>query len=65
LQKRILGTGGLEVPALGLGCMGMSMNYGPPKDREEMIAEGKCCIHQVDWRPFRQEIRRRSCRTLF
>jgi aryl-alcohol dehydrogenase-like predicted oxidoreductase len=28
----------LEVSALGLGCMGMSWSYGPPKDREEMIA---------------------------
>jgi len=38
MQKRILGTGGLEVSALGLGCMGMSFSYGPPKDRQEMIA---------------------------
>jgi aryl-alcohol dehydrogenase-like predicted oxidoreductase len=38
MQKRKLGTSGLEVSALGLGCMGMSMSYGPPKDRGEMIA---------------------------
>jgi aryl-alcohol dehydrogenase-like predicted oxidoreductase len=38
MQKRILGESGLEVSALGLGCMGMSFSYGPPKDKQEMIA---------------------------
>ena len=38
MEKRPLGKGGLEVSALGLGCMGMSHGYGPPKDRGEMIA---------------------------
>ena len=38
MQKRKLGKGGLEVSALGLGCMGMSMAYGPPADKKEMIA---------------------------
>ena len=38
MQMRQLGATGLEVSALGLGCMGMSWSYGPPKDREEMIA---------------------------
>ncbi len=40
MQKRRLGTGNssLEVSAIGLGCMGMSTNYGPPRDRQEMIA---------------------------
>ena len=38
MQKRVLGNSGLEVSAVGLGCMGMSFSYGPPKDRQEMIA---------------------------
>ena len=37
MQKRKLGTSNLEVSAIGLGCMGMSANYGPPADRQEMI----------------------------
>ena len=36
MQKRRLGRSGLEVSALGLGCMGMSFSYGPPKDKREM-----------------------------
>jgi len=38
MQKRKLGKSGLEVSAIGLGCMGMSFGYGPPKDKKEMIA---------------------------
>ncbi len=37
MHMRTLGGGGLEVSALGLGCMGMSSAYGPPADRGEMI----------------------------
>jgi aryl-alcohol dehydrogenase-like predicted oxidoreductase len=38
MQKRKLGKSGLEVSALGLGCMGMSIAYGLPPDKKEMIA---------------------------
>jgi aryl-alcohol dehydrogenase-like predicted oxidoreductase len=38
MRKRKLGNRGLEVSAMGLGCMGMSFSYGPPKDTREMIA---------------------------
>jgi len=38
MQKRLLGKSGLEVSTMGLGCMGMSFGYGPPKDKREMIA---------------------------
>jgi len=38
MEKRILGSGGLEVSALGFGCMGMSQSFGPnPGDRGQMI----------------------------
>lgn len=37
MQKRKLGNGGLEVSALGLGCMGLSFGYGPATDKEEAI----------------------------
>jgi len=38
MQERKLGGSGLEVSALGLGCMGMSFGYGPAADTQEMIA---------------------------
>lgn len=38
MQKRQLGNSGLEVSALGLGCMGMSFGYGPAADKQEMIS---------------------------
>ncbi len=37
MQKRILGKNGLEVSALGLGCMGLSFGYGPATDKQEAI----------------------------
>ena len=38
MNTRTLGSSGLEVSAVGLGCMGMSFSYGPPKDTQEMTA---------------------------
>lgn len=38
MQRRKLGNSGLEVSALGLGCMGMSFGYGPAGDKQEMIS---------------------------
>src|ERR1700744_1200873 len=37
MEKRIIGNSGLEVSALGLGCMGMSFGYGTIADKNEMI----------------------------
>lgn len=44
MQKRKLGNSNLEVSAMGLGCMGMSFGYGPPKDRQEMIAVTRAAV---------------------
>src|SRR5947199_6969653 len=38
MNKRKLGKSGLEVSPIGMGCMGMSFGYGPPKDKQEMIS---------------------------
>ena len=46
MQKRRLGNGNLEVSALGLGCMSMSTAYGPPGDRQEMIALIRSAVDQ-------------------
>jgi aryl-alcohol dehydrogenase-like predicted oxidoreductase len=37
MQERTVGNRGLEVSALGFGCMGLSANYGPPTERQEGI----------------------------
>ena len=46
MQKRILGKNGLEVSALGLGCMGMSFGLGPAKDKAEMIALMRAAVER-------------------
>jgi aryl-alcohol dehydrogenase-like predicted oxidoreductase len=38
MQKRKLGNSNLEVSTIGLGCMGMSQNYGPAPEKQELIA---------------------------
>ncbi len=43
MQKRMLGTGGLEVSEIGFGCMGMCFSYGPAKDKQEMTT----LLHQA------------------
>jgi aryl-alcohol dehydrogenase-like predicted oxidoreductase len=46
MQIRKLGNSGLEVSAIGLGCMGMSVNYGPAPDKQEMIALIRTAVEQ-------------------
>src|SRR5689334_23026123 len=45
MEKRKLGTGGLEVSKLGLGCMGMSHQYGTPEERDER--ESVATLHRA------------------
>ncbi len=46
MQTRKLGNTGLEVSAIGLGCMGMSFGYGPAADKQEMIALIRSAVEQ-------------------
>jgi aryl-alcohol dehydrogenase-like predicted oxidoreductase len=46
IPKRKLGNSGLEVSAIGLGCMGMSFGYGPAADKKEMIALIRKAVEQ-------------------
>jgi aryl-alcohol dehydrogenase-like predicted oxidoreductase len=46
MKKRKLGKSNLEVSALGLGCMGMSFSYGPPKDKQEMISVIRAAVER-------------------
>jgi len=46
MKKRQLGIANLEVSAIGLGCMGMSFSYGPPKDKQEMAAVLRAAVER-------------------
>ena len=46
MQTRNLGNSNLEVSAIGLGCMGMSFGYGPPADKQAMIALVRAAVDQ-------------------
>jgi aryl-alcohol dehydrogenase-like predicted oxidoreductase len=46
MEKRKLGKSNLEVSAIGLGCMGMSFGYGPPKDKKEMISVIRAAVEK-------------------
>jgi len=46
MKKRTLGKNGLEVSALGLGCMGMSFGFGPPGEKSEMIKVIRAAVDQ-------------------
>ncbi|MGO8790197.1 MAG: aldo/keto reductase, partial [Terriglobia bacterium] len=46
MQKRKLGKSDLEVSAIGLGCMGMSFSYGPPKDKREMTVVLRAAVER-------------------
>ena len=46
MQTRTLGTTGLTVSAIGLGCMGMTSAYGPPGNRQEMIALTRSAVER-------------------
>jgi aryl-alcohol dehydrogenase-like predicted oxidoreductase len=46
MKKRKLGNSGLDVSAVGLGCMGMSWSYGMPKDKQEMIALVRAAVER-------------------
>ena len=46
MQKRKLGKSNMEVSAVGLGCMGMSWSYGPPKDKQEMTSPLRAAVER-------------------
>jgi aryl-alcohol dehydrogenase-like predicted oxidoreductase len=46
MKKRKLGKSNLEVSAIGLGCMGMSFGYGPPKEKQEMVSVIRAAVER-------------------
>src|SRR6266446_216031 len=46
MRKRKLGKSGLEVSAIGLGCLGMTFGYGPARDKKEMIAVIRAAVER-------------------
>src|SRR6266446_4617822 len=46
MKKRKLGNSNLEISAIGLGCMGMSFSYGPPKDKQEMTSVLRAAVER-------------------
>jgi predicted aldo/keto reductase-like oxidoreductase len=46
MKTRKLGKNGLEVSAIGLGCMGMSFGYGPAADKNEMIKVIRAAVEE-------------------
>src|ERR1700680_3996287 len=46
MQKLKLENSNLEVSAIGLGCMGMSFSYGPPKDKQEMTSVLRAAVER-------------------
>ncbi|MHC5721347.1 MAG: aldo/keto reductase, partial [Nostoc sp.] len=46
MKKRTLGNSGLEVTALGLGCMGLNYSYGQPMDKKDAVALLRNAVEQ-------------------
>ncbi|MBV8615362.1 MAG: hypothetical protein JOY66_16575 [Acetobacteraceae bacterium] len=46
MQKRMLGRSGLEVSAIGFGCMGLNFSYGPAADRQEAFKPVRAAVER-------------------
>lgn len=63
MQMRKLGNGGLEVSALGLGCMGLSSGYGPATDTQDAVKLIRAAVERgVTFRNLSTTLRQRVCR---